>query len=715
MPLPNSIQGQYTVRRSLDVLDKITASHVSADNIVGSTISNADGKLSIRDLVVSDNIHNKVQISKDRGIYTIEVDDNEVVFPIAKDDVDGSISLLYDEPLITTQNGLSIAHDSTLGVTDDGLLTVTPHELVGNLPIVIDEQNDINLAYDQTLETIDGQLHVVDSRLVAPITRDSNGAIALDFGKGLDEKDGVLVTNIDDVVKPLGALSTGNILDVTLNEALDYGFNSLSELTGDVPDTEMTVLKLKASDDFSQKAGTLTIKSAGNQRIPYYGVLDGFNTRDTFQFNDTLSTLSVPHVSLNQNFNPDSNEAVTQSYVSQYIQSGSAIDVAAEANNRRVLNIRTDASLAVDGNNNVGVNPSAIVDNKTTRVVDGKISNGITFQPTFGLALENQNMAKLKPTVAGAITFTNENTIGESLTASKGVQRVENDFSLNLTSSNSGILVDNEAGSITLDLVGSEHIEITDNKISTDLRPYSAGENITISNNTISATVPEGNTYTAGPGLSLVGTEFVNSMNITAGLGIIVAGSAETGYIISSESLKTEKKDDEDDKTTDDDTEQTLEATNSNPEVVEAIGAIASLVPLGLTPLAGLGAIGAAPVGAIGGLYGLLGGLAAVAGSGALFGTLWGYQKERRTQKNPDGSVVQDESGNPVYDLTPSGDWQFDPADGTNIAIVEDKTTRKSRLLFDSIELPTNAEQAMNFGMCWDFEDNISRPWTIDT
>ncbi|KAI8584833.1 hypothetical protein BDZ88DRAFT_456584 [Geranomyces variabilis] len=632
-------------------------------------------------------------------------------FPLQYDEATKTETLVSSAPLgVVEGDGLCLAFDDSLRLNENNELSVVPNrqQLEAVAPVSIDINNKVNLDVDSTLSVIDGKLHVIEEMLVAPIKRDANGAILLDFGKGLDEKDGVLVTNIDDVVKPLGALHTGNILDIGLNEALDYGFNSLSELTGDVPDTEMTMLKLKASDDFSQKTGTLTIKSAGSGRIPYYGVFDGFNTRDTLQFNDTLSTLSVPHVSLNQNFNPDSNEAVTQSYISQYIQSGAAIEMAAKANNKRLLNIRTDASLQVDGNNNLGVNVSPLVDGKTTRMVDGKISNGLTFQPTFGLALENQNMVKLKPTVAGAITFTNDNTIGESLTASSGVKRVDNDFKLDLRSSNAGNLVDNEAGRITLDLVGS-------NKISTDLVPYTAGENVTITNNNISATVPEGKTYTAGPGLSLIGNEFVNSLNITAGLGIIVMGSAETGYIISSESLKSKRTDDDEDQKTDNNTDETLDATNNNPEVVEATGAIASLVPLALTPLASLSAIGAAPAAIGGGLYGLLGGLAGAAGAGSLFGTVWGYERDRRTKKNPDGTVQTDANGNPVYDLDGNGNYQFDPQDATNIAIIEDKTTRKSRLLFDSIHLPTYNEQAMNYGMTWQFETDITRPWAVDT
>ncbi|KAJ3159496.1 hypothetical protein HDU88_009030, partial [Geranomyces variabilis] len=486
------------------------------------TLSNANGELLIND--IHGNAPVDINVTDGIAEIKIDIDENDLSvtngklgvvrdtyeFPINRNDKD--ISLVTSAPIaIVEEEGLSLAFDDTLELNDNLQLSVVKKQLASNAPIVVDEDNKINLEIDATLSIENGALHVVEAAadpVRAPIVREADKTIALDIGKGLEvDSDGKLITNVSDAIKTLGALTDGGLASIGVDEAVSLGFSSLGDLTDSIPDEQVTVIRLKTGDDFTQKTGSLMMKN----------------------------------------------------------------------------------------------------------------------------------------------------------------------------------------------------------------KEYEAGENITIANGVISATVPEGNTYTGSNGIEVLGTSINNIMEISAGVGVIVAGPPGGPYIISAESLKTKRTDDEDDTKMDDDTEQTLEATNSNPEVVEAIGAIASLVPLALTPLAGLGAIGAAPVGAIGRLYGLLGGLAAVAGSGALFGTLWGYQKERRTQKNPDGSVVQDESGNSVYDLTPSGDWQFDPADGINIAIVEDKTTRKSRLLFDSIKLPTNAEQAMNFGMCWDFEDNISRPWTIDT
>jgi hypothetical protein len=668
-----------------------------------------------------------------------------------------NVSLNIQNPLSVSNNSLVLDFDDTLVLNNSQLSVVSKEQVLeANIPIVVDSDNKINLDFDNTLSLVNNQLHVDQQAadpVQPPIVRDeTTRTISLDFGKGLElDSNNALVTNLDEIIKPLGALSSENIADISLNDAISLGFESLSSLVSSVPDASVDILKLTTSSDFNQKGNTLTIASQGAANVPYFGALDGLNTRDVFQFNETLSTLSVPHVTLNANFSPAETEAATAGYVSQYIQgtAGGAIDVSLEENGKRLLTLRTDATLAVNDQNNVGVNVSPLVDNTTIRVVQGQISNGITY--SAGLTLTEAEVT-LTPTTTGAITY-EEGAFGENLTASKGVQRLENEICLNITSSNSQILVDNETGSISgnisttgsglslnesvialnlSELIDGNTITLYNGKLTGNLYHFGdafttdiqadgnnsvtldllAGEGISISGNTISANSQQ-TTYTAGPGLSLIGNEFSNALTITAGLGIIVAGSPETGYIISAEALQTQKTDDDSEQKTDNDTEQTLDA-DSNPEVVESIGAISSIVPIALTPLGAVSPIAIAPAEISGGLYGLLGGLAAASGS-SLFGTLWGYEKTRRTIKNPDGTVETDTSGNPVYDLDPNGNYQFDPVDGTNLSIIENKTTRVSQLLFDSIQLPTYPEQAMNYSMCWDFETLITRPWIVST
>ncbi|KAJ3164272.1 hypothetical protein HDU87_003879, partial [Geranomyces variabilis] len=223
----------------------------------------------------------------------------------------------------------------------------------------------------------------------------------------------------------------------------------------------------------------------------------------------------------------------------------------------------------------------------------------------------------------GALEMVGLDTITENLTASNGVKRVENDFSLDLQ----------------------------------------AGENITVTGNTISATIPEQHVYTGGTGIEVVDTTINNTMEIVAGLGILVT-AIPGGYEISSESLKTERKDNEDD-TTPDNANDTLTDVQP-PETVETTSTIPDIFP---PPLVGFPIIPVPPVvpaAIVMPLPTLLGGLSAAS---SLFGSVFGYQRER--EKNSDGSYTLDSGGNYTW------------TDGSNTAIVSDKTSRLTRLLMD--------------------------------
>lgn len=155
-------------------------------------------------------------------------------FPLTFDTTTRTTSLVNATPLITTEDGLSLDFDNTLKLNSNNQLSV-----VTAAPAVAE-----------------------------PLAINSDAAVSLEYGKGLEVKDHKLVTNIDEVIKPLGALSTANAAHLTINEAIDYGFNSISELiSADVPDTEVSILKLKTTDDLTQKGGKLSIKPQGNGRI----------------------------------------------------------------------------------------------------------------------------------------------------------------------------------------------------------------------------------------------------------------------------------------------------------------------------------------------------------------------------------------------------------------------------------------------------------------
>ncbi|DAC81691.1 TPA_asm: fiber [Powellomyces chytrid fungus MELD virus 6] len=464
-------------------------------------------------------------LSIDEGALNYKPDVYE--FPLTHELESKTVELITAAPFAVTEEGLSLFHDASLEIKEDGDLSVVmetvqaplardangikllhdeslkvQHGMLGldySDPLFIDSESKLTLDHDPTLQVnAEGQLSVVPETLREPIARGEDGSITFNYGRGLKLEDGELVSNTEDVLKPLGALHNGGIFDMGMDELTELGYDALADLTDEVPDTDITLLRLRTSDDFTQKntlasfgGKALAIKSKGNNKIPFYGVFDGFNVSNRLEYNDTLSELSVPHVELSQNFNPNSNEAVTQSYVAQYIQSGSTIDVAPETNNRRLLNVRTDATLQVDANNNLGVNVSPLVNGSSVKIDgNGKISGGYIFQSANGVRLREgtNNDVVLALNVEGALEKVGLNTIKENMTFENGLKRTGN--------------------SVALDLQGSEHIQVQGNTVSTTLKPYTAGQNISISNNTISVNIPEETPYSGGQGFQLQARPF---------------------------------------------------------------------------------------------------------------------------------------------------------------------------------------------------------------
>ncbi|KAI8916688.1 hypothetical protein DFJ77DRAFT_510126 [Powellomyces hirtus] len=706
--------------------------------VAADTIENKHGPLLVNDVTSSD----PITVTKEgEGVVSLglEIDDKYLSidegalnykpdvyeFPLTHELESKTVELITAAPFAVTEEGLSLFHDASLEIKEDGDLSVVKETLQAPLardangiklvldeslkvqhgmlgldysdPLFIDSESKLTLNHDSTLQVnAEGQLSVVCETLTEPIVRGEDGSITFNYGRGLKLEDGELVSNTEDVLKPLGALHNGGIFDMGMDELTELGYDALADLTDEVPDTDITLLRLRTSDDFTQKntlasfgGKALAIKSKGNNKIPFYGVFDGFNVSSRLEYNDTLSELSVPHVELSQNFNPNSNEAVTQSYVAQYIQSGSAIDVAPETNNRRLLNVRTDATLQVDANNNLCVNVSPLVNGSSVKIDgNGKISGGYIFQSANGVRLREgtNNDVVLALNVEGALEKVGLNTIKENMTFESGLKRTGN--------------------SVALDLQGSEHIQVQGNTVSTTLKPYTAGQNVTISNNTISVNIPEEQDYSAGAGLSLMGRTFINDLRISAGMGITVMGSAATGYIISSQNLKTQDDDDDEKKT--DNEDDTLK--NENNEVVQSTSPTSLIFPIPLIPIPPIPPILLVPIfpiiGVLPSLLGFLGG----------FAVIFGYQRERKKKKNPDGTDQVDENGNPIYNLDDDGNYIW--SEGSNVVIHSDKDTRRTTLMFDSWPEDVRVGRwcyGMNLEKTWEFEEKISRPWTIET
>ncbi|DAC81639.1 TPA_asm: fiber, partial [Powellomyces chytrid fungus MELD virus 2] len=298
-------------------------------------------------------------------------------FPLTHDRSSKTVDILTNEPLGVSQDGLTLFHDKTLEVTENGDLSVIfpPKETVveplirdadgiklqhgetmkvthGMLgidyqdPIYMNMQQQLTIDHDTSLVvTAEGKLSAVPEALQAPIARNSENHISLNIGKGLQvNDDGELQTDLNNILKPLGALHANGLFDLA-DDFVEYGYEAIDEIFGDGEDTEVKLLRLKTSSDFTQKgllsgSKILSIQNRGANCIPYYPqISDEFKTDDTFRYNSTLNELHVGHVSLNANDSPNNNEAITAGYAEQlYLsETGSPVDVSALSNGRRTL------------------------------------------------------------------------------------------------------------------------------------------------------------------------------------------------------------------------------------------------------------------------------------------------------------------------------------------------------------------------------------------
>ncbi|KND03439.1 uncharacterized protein SPPG_00923 [Spizellomyces punctatus DAOM BR117] len=564
--------------------------------------------------------------------------------------------------------------------------------------------------------------------------------LALDLHKSLKvNDDGKLETNITNILKPLGALrSTSGLTELSAllpGDLLDLGFSTLTDLFTFLGDTDITVLRLMASNDFTQTNGQLEMKTHGNGRIPYFGVFNGLQSRPNFTYNETFNRLDLDDVQLASRFSfspSQDNYAVTKGFLAQFIQAKQAggIDVSAEVNGRRELSVRCAASLQIDSNNNVAVNPSPLVDGSTIRIVEDKIASGLNFQPINGLqvrsgtnndiqlalqvegALEMVEVNKIRDTrtftrglfensdhevlldlyaEGGLVIETNSDTVTvkDILTASNGVTRVENEFR-GAYSGSDGVAVDGDT--IKGVYTGSNGVTVNGGNIEGS---YTGTNGVTVSGSSIQGA------YTGSSGVSVVGSNIQGSYTGTNGItvlgGVIQGyipgpGITITGNVISATGVKTADDDDTEENNDEDVTEQADGSSNT----VSVSGPAAAVAPIsgGL-----LGPVSPAPgTGLVPALFG-----PAVAAAGWI--AVFGYAHRRKQEEDENGAPVVDGEGNPVWETDGDGNYVLVPNSQVVIAASDygDDTGGCTRLLFDTPPCASTnldlieAEQAVNF------------------
>lgn len=552
-------------------------------------------------------------------------------------------------------------------------------------------QGALSVARHNSIKVLSGGLGVELSRGLAFTPSYS---IEVNIGYGLKFNDsGVLESNVSEIIKPLGAIYTGGILDLAADELLDLGISAFTDY-----DPNVTLLRLKTSDDFSQKTTVggfraLTIKNKGANCIPYYGAtFDGLNTRPYFTYNETLNTLKVGDVDLDSRFTfstEQQNYAVTKAFLSQFIQSSAtgAIDVAAEVNGRRELLVRYDASLQVDQNNNLGVNPSAIVNGSSVKVDgNGKIASGLIFSAANGLKLRDttNNDVQLNLIAQGALSMSSTNTITENFTASNGVQRLENDFQSSLTFS-------------------SPLVKTGDN---VSLNFSAEAPDLTYANGVLTCNIDadDSTTYKIG--------NIIKAKSVVSGSPNVTVTDTPFAYVVTVLDNPLQTQDDKDEKTTQD-VENTLKADPAGNTTITS-GPSASVLPpfFGVPPIIPLATV---PPITGGGL---------LPASTFPWTMIFGAIPTKKKKRDVNGDVILDVNGEPTYEDPIDNVQQVEP-DTSNVFIVSDPSPlgdcKTTRLLFDTppacnyrgIQYEYK-QQAINLDMLDQYHDEVIKPSSAD-
>lgn len=266
----------------------------------------------------------------------------------------------------------------------------------------------------------------------------------------LDEKTSKLKTRDIDV-RGSGAIRVQSTTD---SDFLDSIFSTY----GIDPFPKLKVLQLKASSFFSQTNGTLSVASRTSGCVPFYSSADpplDINTRFTYNGADTLT---VDYVKLGTSLQLQPEYAVNKNFLQQYyqVQSGSGLDINAEiaGSNRRIIQLRLDAStFKVGTTNNLEMlrtykSPLVLTKTATASEVSLSVDNQTLKVNASGQlywAMTGPGI-KLTPT-SSAITLDIDSSLkftgtqlGVNMTASKPILITGKDISLSIDSTTMSVL-----------------------------------------------------------------------------------------------------------------------------------------------------------------------------------------------------------------------------------------------------------------------------------
>ncbi|KNC96172.1 uncharacterized protein SPPG_08557 [Spizellomyces punctatus DAOM BR117] len=743
MPLPNSIQGTYTVRRNLEVLDNFKSGKVKANSIYGESLRNKDGIVTILDL---DSQMPSLSIQKNKGKYTISLAETTYVFPLIDDEHD--VRLVTDDTLLITEDGLSVkpetllqplyrAPDSrtvSLNIDDDelkvedGKLTVIPYNY--DFPLYREaESHTVGLQADDSLLITENGLSVNfpdPETLKKPLYRDQSG-LGIKLHKSLKvNNNDELETNIQSVLKAFGALKSSSGADTLLDIGsswLDFGFDSLTEMTDVLGEVDTTAIRLMVdSTSFSQAGSRLSLKSPGYEQIMYGNLTYGYSGSSSFTYSSTLQELRVPNVKLSGTLPAigGGSYAVSKDYLSQFYQGSQtgAIAVSPEAAGRREIGCLdfNGVSIRPGTTNDVVLSLKCEAGSCLQMVKADTIKDVLTCSNGIE-RVQNDLQLDLKVDANSGLAMVNRGTIRDIFTASQGVSRVGNEFRLSLTAQspdltlNNGVLSSNIAAGIGLqkngailstNLRGINGVQVSGNLISCSLTGSDTVLRVgdTLKGNYVGSTNSYGSVVVVGNTIqyNMIPPQFVsNSPNL------IITGSYPLYNFTLIDPMPLSKQRDTDN-TEQSDTAEVLKTDVPGGNVVVLSGA----TPLTTIPFPVMVSPPLTIPMAVNSILPIV--------STFPWGMIFGGSRKRKVQRDAEGQPILDGDGNPVY--KPIDPVTFMPPlePGSNVAIASDPVGGCTRLLFDTpscyrtikYEYP---QQAINLSMLRDYDTKLIKPW----
>ncbi|KND02856.1 uncharacterized protein SPPG_01935 [Spizellomyces punctatus DAOM BR117] len=712
-------------------------------------LSNENGKLKVNEVETTSEC---LPCTNEHGVVSIGLNVDNKRLEIDEESRLTTIDVSAHQPLVYSKEGHDIQlqfDDSSLSVEEEKLKVIPENY---EFPMYRDDESrTVGIRVDETLSINENGLSVNFppppplETLKKPLYRDNGIGVKLHKSLKVNSSD-ELETNSSQLFKAFGAIKTSSGADTLLDIGsswLDFGFDSLTEMTNVLGEVDTTAIRLMVdSSIFSQAGSRLSLKSPGYEQIMYGNLTYGYSGSSSFTYSSTLQELRVPNVKLSGTLPAigGGSYAVSKDYLSQFYQGSQtgAIAVSPEAAGRREI--------------------GCLVDNQTIRIVGNALTGGYIFQDFNGVSIRpgttNDVVLSLKCEAGSCLQMVKADTIKDVLTCSNGIERVQNDLQLDLkVDANSGLAMVNR-GTIRDTFTASQGVTRTGNDFRLSLTAQSP--DLTLNNGVLSSNIAAGIGLQKNGAILSTNLRGINGVQVSGDLiscsisgsdtilrvgdalrgnyvgstnsygSIIVVGNTIQYNMIPPQFVSNSpnliitgsyplynftlidptplSKQRDTDNTEQSDTAEVLKTDVPSGNTVILSGA----TPLSTVPFPAMVSPPLTVPMAVNSILPIV--------STFPWGMIFGGSCKRKVQRDAEGQPILDGDGNPIYEPIDPVTFMPPLEPGSNVAIASDPIGGCTRLLFDmpscyrgiKYEYP---QQAINLSMLRDYDNDVIKPW----